>query len=507
MLSPRTYLGRLSITKKLTLVIMVTSAVVLLLVSGLFVGFEWHQFRQALSKEQIILGRIIGANSAASLLFDDGQQASRVLETLKTEPRVRAACIYRADYTPLAKFESSAQAKWPGPKGAPEGTQFQGDQIMVFLPVLDQNERIGTVYVLADASEMSERLVHYAGIVFAVLCVALVIALGLSSLLTRVISRPVLALADAAREVSQRRDYTLRAPKFFDDDVGRLTDAFNEMLAQIQSHDATLKAEIVERTAAETKLRETAARLEASNRELQDFAYVASHDLQEPLRKIQAFGDRLRSKFTEALGETGGDYLTRMSDAASRMQTLITDLLSFSRVTTKAQPFVPVDLNQIATGVMSDLEVRIEQTKASVEIGALVSIDADPLQMRQLFQNLIGNALKFGKAGVPPRIQVTGVTRNGSTPPRLELVFRDNGIGFDQKYAERIFVIFQRLHGRGEYEGTGIGLAICKKIVERHGGVINATSVPGEGATFTIQLPVYHNQTVHSHQAKGVTKS
>jgi light-regulated signal transduction histidine kinase (bacteriophytochrome) len=256
----------------------------------------------------------------------------------------------------------------------------------------------------------------------------------------------------------------------------------------------SLKAEVAQLKAAEEKLQELATRLEASNRELTDFAYVASHDLQEPLRKIQAFGDRLRTKFASALGETGQDYLTRMADAASRMQTLITDLLSFSRVTTQAQPFAPVDLNQIALGVLSDLEVRIEQTQARVEVENLPTIDADALQMRQLFQNLIGNALKFNKPGQPPVIGVRGEVRNGSTPPRLELVVSDNGIGFDQKYADRIFVIFQRLHGRGEYEGTGIGLAICKKIVDRHGGTIQATSAPGQGTKFAITLPVKHKE-------------
>jgi len=200
----------------------------------------------------------------------------------------------------------------------------------------------------------------------------------------------------------------------------------------------------------------------------------------------------LHSKYAATLGETGQDYLRRMIDAALRMQTLITDLLQFSRITTKAQPFALVDLDEIARGVLSDLEVRIEQTKGVVEVSPLPKIDADALQMRQLFQNLIGNALKFRKPDAPPVIRVSGTVRNGAAPPRLELVVQDNGIGFEQKHADRIFVIFQRLHGRGEFEGTGIGLAICKKIVERHDGSIHAASAPGEGATFVISLPITH---------------
>lgn len=252
--------------------------------------------------------------------------------------------------------------------------------------------------------------------------------------------------------------------------------------------------DITEHKEAAEKLALYAARLEASNRDLQDFAYVASHDLQEPLRKIQAFGDRLKTKYNDALGEMGRDYLMRMSDAAARMQTLINDLLSFSRVTTKAQPFAPVDLDKVLREVLSDLEVRIEQTHARVDAGKLGAIDADALQIRQLLQNLIGNALKFHKETEPPVIRVQSRHLNGDAPARLEISVADNGIGFDQKYADRIFGIFQRLHGRGQYEGSGVGLAICKKIVERHGGVIATESKLGEGATFIVTLPVKHNK-------------
>jgi signal transduction histidine kinase len=488
------FLQRIPIKRKLTLIIMLTSAIGLLLASALFIAYEWVAFRRTLTQEQTTLGRIVGANTAAALLFNDAKQAEQVLSALAAEPRVITACIYTPNRHVFAVYQRIPNAKWSPPAVRREGNTFDGQNLATFLPIVHQKERIGTVYLLADGAEMRHRLVQYAGIVALVLLLALLVALVLSSLLQRVVSEPILNLADTARDVSQRKDYSLRAKKYYEDEVGRLIDAFNEMLGQIETSDASLKAEIAERKAAEQKLQELAGRLEASNRELTDFAYVASHDLQEPLRKIQAFGDRLRTKFAATLGETGQDYLARMGDAASRMQTLITDLLSFSRVTTKAQPFLPVDLNEIALGVLSDLEVRIEQTKGRVAVESLPTIDADALQMRQLFQNLIGNALKFNKPGQPPVIHVTGEVRNGSTPPRLELVVSDNGIGFDQKYAEKIFVIFQRLHGRGEYEGTGVGLAIVKKIVERHGGSIAASSTPGEGATFRITLPVQHNQ-------------
>jgi PAS domain S-box-containing protein len=248
--------------------------------------------------------------------------------------------------------------------------------------------------------------------------------------------------------------------------------------------------DIRERKIAEDGLREFTTKLQQSNRELEDFAYVASHDLQEPLRKIQAFGDRLKARYGEVLSDEGRDYLERMQSAARRMQTLINDLLVFSRVTTKAAPFEPIDLNEVAKDVVHDLEVRIHQGEAEVSIGDLPEVDADPLQMRQLLQNLLGNALKFHKPGVPARVEVRGSAYDGSA----EIVVSDNGIGFDEKYADRIFTMFERLHGRGTYEGTGIGLAICRKIAHRHGGDIRARSNPGEGSTFIVTLPVHHTR-------------
>jgi signal transduction histidine kinase len=253
-----------------------------------------------------------------------------------------------------------------------------------------------------------------------------------------------------------------------------------------------------------------AAKLEWSNSELQDFASVASHDLQEPLRKVQAFSDRLRSRCGATLDDNGRDYLDRVQNAAARMQTLINDLLTYSRVATKAQPFVPTDFVSITRAVLSDLEARIEQVQGRVEMGDLPTVDADPLQVRQLMQNLIGNSLKYCRPEVPPVVKVWSKhlphdpcsAAGGPPRPICQILVEDNGIGFDEIYSERIFTIFQRLHGRNEYEGTGVGLAVCRKIVERHGGTITARSTPGKGSTFQVSLPIHQPKAKTDNEHK-----
>jgi PAS domain S-box-containing protein len=254
-----------------------------------------------------------------------------------------------------------------------------------------------------------------------------------------------------------------------------------EALTQSRDH---LELRVRERTSA---LQAQAARLELLNAELQEFAFVASHDLQEPLRKIQSFSDRLRKKFEDSLGEEGCDYLIRMEKAAARMSSLLQALLAYSRVATQGKPFTPIDLGRMAEDAVSDLEIAIEEAGAQVEIGPLPILEADSDQIRQLFQNLIGNALRYRREGEKPLIRVHGSVENGVG----RIFVEDSGIGFEERYIDRIFKPFQRLHGRSSpYEGMGMGLAICRKIAERHGGTITARSAPGEGSTFIVTLPV-----------------
>ncbi len=258
--------------------------------------------------------------------------------------------------------------------------------------------------------------------------------------------------------------------------VARLFRRFNRgmarQLALLQERDDQLSSRTLE--------------LERNNQELEQFAYVASHDLREPLRKIQAFGDRLLTKEADNLSERGKDYVGRMHNAAVRMQALIEGLLLYSRCGTRGQPFALVDLNAVARGVISDLETRIQETGAQVNVEPLPTIHADPMQMGQLFQNMIANGIKFQQPNSSPELNVRAHIHDDD----MDICFTDNGIGIAEGQENRIFGMFQRLHGRDEYEGTGVGLSICKKAAERHGGSIEVISKPGQGATFKVHLPI-----------------
>ena len=280
--------------------------------------------------------------------------------------------------------------------------------------------------------------------------------------------------------------------------------------AQYRALATEMEERVIERTkelqVANTNLNYLNTDLRRSNENLQRFAYIASHDLQEPLRKIQSFADLLKGQYAAQLGE-GIDFLERMNTAASRMSTLIKDLLAFSRISTQQENKEPVALSQIIHDALNDLELTIQETGAIIEVDPLPVVQGNSSQLGQLFQNLLSNALKFRRTDpsgtvVIPLIQVkthklaaNALPAVSVKPSRSAAAYHcinvtDNGIGFDQKYVDRIFQVFQRLHGRNEYAGTGIGLAICEKVVTNHGGAITASSQPGSGATFSIYLPV-----------------
>ncbi|MGH7821701.1 MAG: sensor histidine kinase, partial [Candidatus Binatia bacterium] len=368
--------------------------------------------------------------------------------------------------------------------------------------VRSEGKTVARLFIESDLRQLTDRLSRYFGIVAAVLVAALVVARLISSRLQQTISAPILSLVETTRRVSRERDYSVRAVAQSRDELGLLVEGFNEMLGQIEQRDEALRRgrdelerrveerthdlrqEVRERHLAEQLLGRQARDLSRSNAELEQFAYVASHDLQEPLRMVGSYTQLLARRYRGRLDADADEFIGFAVDGVSRMQTLIGDLLAYSRVGSRGTAFEETSCERIIAESLANLRTVIEESGAEVTHGPLPMIQGDPPQMLQLFQNLIGNAIKFRAEGAP-RVRVDAV-RDGAD---WRFSVTDNGIGIDPEYRERIFVIFQRLHGRGEYPGTGIGLAICKKIVERHGGRIWVESAPGKGSTFFFTIP------------------
>lgn len=280
--------------------------------------------------------------------------------------------------------------------------------------------------------------------------------------------------------------------------LARLSTAVERALRESENRRARRKAE-QELNESHALLQKYTQKLEQSNKELEHFATIASHDLQAPLRKVRAFGDMLKNSDAERLSPDGKDYLERMLKATERMQLLITDLLDLSRINRKGKPFEETDLNQVASQVLDELLEYRRAVKGQVEVEPLCTIDADPSQMHQLLKNLIENGLKFHKTNEAPTVRVSTefIKEDGQTFCCIHV--KDNGIGIKEEYQDKIFEIFQRLHGMDAYPGTGIGLALVKKIVERHEGTVMVQSTMGEGSIFTVRMP--QDTDDYKHQA------
>jgi len=459
------------IRQKLMAILLLTSGVVVVLTCAAFLTYEFVTFRQTTLKNLSTLGRIIAANSTASLAFQNEADAREILSALRAEPHIVAAGLYDKDGKLFARYPADLPVAALPAAPDQDGYRFEHSHLVGYAPVAQaSNARLGTLYLQSDLTAVYGTLRLAGAIAALVMGVSLLVAYLLSATLQGTISRPILALAHTAKGVSERHDYSVRAPKLGADELGLLTDAFNQMLSRIEDQDRARLQLITE--------------LERSNKELEQFAYVASHDLQEPLRMVSSYTELLERRYGDKLDDKGRTFINFAVDGAVRMQRLINDLLEFSRVSTRGKPMQSVDVNRVLGAVRANLSVAIREAGALVTNEALPSVVADETQLVQLLQNLVGNAIKF-RGGERPLVHVS------AQPGATECVFavRDNGIGIAPEYFERIFVIFQRLHARGEYPGTGIGLAVCRRIVERHGGRIWVESAPGQGSTFYFALP------------------
>lgn len=490
-----------SLKAKLVFAILGTACVSLLLACGLFVFHELKTFRQSLYTRVTILADVLALNSAVALDFDDRERAMEILDGMAAAPSIIAAGLYTKQGELFASYSRrKAPVNMPA---APEADtpRFAQDHLFLYRPVIRDGQTIGTIGLVASSEELHERLVSYGKISGMVLAVCIGLAALLGYFLQRMISKPVTNLAATALLISEGKDYSVRAVAETDDELGQLAASFNHMLAGIHERDSTLvaanrelKHQIDARMQAEKDLKSLNEELERrvenrtgelrrSNKELEQFAYVASHDLQEPLRMIVSYLQLLDRRYRDKLDGEGTQFMQFAVEGGQRMQTLIHDLLAFSRVRASKKPFEPVDLNRLMPTILANLKVALAESGATITQDKLPTVNGDPTHLAQLFQNLIANGIKF-RSKQPPRIHITA--ERGKSEWRC--CVQDNGIGIDPQYFERIFVIFQRLHGRDDYPGTGIGLAVCKRIAELHGGHISVESEPGKGSKFCFTI-------------------
>jgi PAS domain S-box-containing protein len=593
------------ITRKLLTVILLTSGAVLTLTCGTFFAYELVTFRQSMVQSLSTLAQAIATNSTAALAFQNPEDARQVMSALAADPHVVAAALYDRQGAVFASYtkSSDSRAEFPmRPEG--DGYRFGWTSLALYQPVVIERRRLGTLYLESDLGEMYQRFTLYGGMVIGVVMTAGLVAYLLAMRLQRHITQPVLALAETAKTVATRLDYSARAERFDEDELGQLTDAFNTMLAQIQERNEALRAqgdalrrEVDERKSAEERFRRVveaaphatlmvdrhgrialinqkgeelfgyrreelidkpvdvlvpdrarashptlvkgffgspSARpmgvgrelfaqrsdgtlvpveiglsplelsegphtlasiidvterkridddLRRSNADLEQFAYIASHDLQEPLRMVASYTDLLAQRYRGQLDERADKYMHYIVDGAKRMQRLVADLLTYSRVGSQGVKMKPVNVAGVVKNVLVSLGPLIRETGASIDVADMPRVMADEVQLMQLLQNLIGNAIKF-RSDRPPRVAIAAVEQDD----RWLFSVQDNGIGIDVRFAERIFQMFQRLHEKERYEGSGIGLAIAKRIVERHRGRIWLESTLGEGTTFYFTL-------------------
>ncbi|HVH66641.1 MAG TPA: ATP-binding protein [Gemmatimonadales bacterium] len=480
------------IQRKLTAIFLLISGLVLLLTSAAFVTYQVITLRRMTLKDLSTLGRVIATNSTAALAFANEGDAREILAALRAQPHVVAAGLYDATGRLFARYPPDLAADSLPATPPVDGYRFERGHLVGVEPVAQTaNARLDSLYLESDVKAVRDaaRLTGIIGTV--VVAIALLAAYVLGRALQGRIADPILALTETAKAVSTRQDYSVRAPPSGRDELGALTDTFNQMLARIEEQDRALresKTELEQRVADRTQelaerneaLRRNAAELLAANTELDAFAYSVSHDLRAPLRSIDGFSQVLLEDYGPKLDEAGRDSLQRVRANSQRMATLIDDLLKLARVTRSEMRTEAVDLSAIARDIVGDLQRAAPERPVEFAIAPGLSARGDSRLLRVVLENLLRNSWKYTGNQARPRIEF------GSTGGNGERVFmvRDNGAGFDMKYADKLFGVFQRLHTASEFEGTGVGLATVRRIITRHGGRIWAEGAVDQGATF-----------------------
>lgn len=470
-----------SIRKKLIVIQLATALLAVLICCIFFVYRDIKAFKEAEVRTNFSIAQVIGFNAIPALEFMDPEAAEKMLLSLQNNPSVLNAVILDQQGREFARYDKTGSEGFSffTTEEETEETNNPWEKFIIDYPIVDRVQ-LGTVKIRSELAGFRQMLLDYLMIAAFILVVSLVIALLVSNILQHSITHRLLGLVNKTKDIADNNDFSLRVQAHGNDEIATLATAYNRMLDQIERMQKALKKANAE---LEKRVKIRTAELEAANQELERFVYVASHDLQEPLRTISNYAGLLQDKYSAGLDATGNKYLGSLMRSAGRMRALINDLLEFSRLGKNAE-IKDVDTSHVLQEVISLLDAVITETAVTITSTRLPVIKGNEVELKQLFQNLITNAIKFRKPDEAPIISITAEERENE----YLFAFKDNGIGIEPEYKERIFIVFQRLHAKHEYPGTGIGLATCQKIVTLHKGKIWVDSQLGTGSTFYFTL-------------------
>lgn len=493
-----------SIRHKLFAGVLLTTVSALLISGFIMIVYDLRDYRTRLLEDLVGQSNLLGLASASALQFNDPQVASNSLASLKARPQILAAAIYDTKGKLFATYSSVVDATESFPQLAEmEGHRIASNHVTLFKRIIDRNEILGTMYLKATYP-VYQRVWKYTSIVLAVAVLALLISMLLSLWLQVRVAKPILQITDLAHKIIGERDFSLRAQKSSDDEIGFLTTAFNDLLSEVESRSAALESSNVqlqqqaherEKSAAEIqrlnvqleqRVTERTIELERANKELEAFSYSVSHDLRTPLRAIDGFSQALLEDYAEQLDNTGRDYLSRVRAGAQRMGQLIDDLLKLARVSRAELHPDTIDLSGIAKNIVDELRENNSPRNVNVNITSGMSIQGDAQLLRIALENLLNNAWKYTGKRDEAHIEFGMRAHNGEAC----YFIADNGAGFDMAYASKLFGAFQRLHDAKEFPGTGVGLATVQRIIHRHGGRIWAEAAIDQGSVFYFTLPI-----------------
>lgn len=472
-----------SIQTRLMRVIMLVSGVVAIVTCAAFFLYEYYSFRENNLHKLSTFGKIISNNSTAALAFESKEDAEEILNALKAEPHIIAASIYDSNGKIFCCYPPGCDPNQLPLKPASSGYSFTSSSLEGFQPILQGKRQLGTLYLKSDLKDMNSRFGLYSIIVAIILCFSFLLSFLLSRFLQKGISKPILALAETAKAVSERWDYSVKAVKLGNDEVGSLTDAFNQMLMQIHEQTETLN---VFNQNLEEMVKNRTNELEAANKELESFSYSVSHDLRAPVRVIDSYINIFLEEYGGQLDEEGKRLVNVVVKNGKKMGHLIDDLLAFSQLGRKELIKTNLSMRDIVINTWSDLYKAEENRNIKFILKDLPDAYTERSTIQQVWVNLISNALKYTKNKSEAIIEISGEVKD------KEIIYsiQDNGSGFDMRFYNKLFGVFQRLHSQAEFEGTGVGLAIVERIIGKHGGKIWAEGKVNEGAKFYFSLPV-----------------